>query len=137
MYSDKYVRFFYKYRKRISFFIGFLLVAIGILLNYTYRKYIYKFDINDFHIADTIGSWLCVPAGTMIFFAIDWKKSSLYKIFMQVIVANLAYELLSLFEWHGVFDLYDIAAIIAGAVLTFFIIRYLKLLVKKVIYNGI
>jgi hypothetical protein len=73
----------------------------------------------------------------MIFFAIDWKKSSLYKIFMQVIVANLAYELLSLFEWHGVFDLYDIAAIIAGAVLTFFIIRYLKLLVKKVIYNGI
>jgi hypothetical protein len=131
MYSDRYIRFLYDNRKRISFFIGFLLVAIGILLNYTYRQYIYTYNINDFHIADTIGSWLCVPAGTMLFFAFDWKNSSLYKIFIQVIVANFVYELLSIFEWHGVFDPFDIVAIFVGTILTFFTIRYLKLLVKR------
>jgi hypothetical protein len=60
----------------------------------------------------------------------------LYKILIQVTIANLAYELLSIFPWHGVFDPYDIVAIITGAILTFLTVSYLKMIVKDVKYWG-
>lgn len=41
---------------------GILIACIGLLLSYTYRPYVYENHINDFHLADVIGSIVCVPA---------------------------------------------------------------------------
>ena len=40
---------------------GILIACIGLLLSYTYRPYVYENHINDFHLADVIGSIVCVP----------------------------------------------------------------------------
>lgn len=123
-----FIGFIYKYRKRVAFIIGILIVILGIVLNYTYRQYIYRNSVNDFHLADTIGSWLCVPAASFLFFGISSKASSVFKILVQVTIANMIYELFSITRYHGVFDPFDVLAILMGSLITFLVIKYFKTL---------
>ena len=52
---------------RMKFIIsGILIATIGLVLSHTYRPYIYENHINDFHLADVIGSVVCVPAALPI-----------------------------------------------------------------------
>ena len=41
--------------------LGILIAVIGLVLSHTYRPYVYENHINDFHLADVIGSVVCVP----------------------------------------------------------------------------
>ena len=42
---------------RMKFIIsGILIAVIGLVLSHTYRPYVYENHINDFHLADVIGS---------------------------------------------------------------------------------
>lgn len=47
--------------------LGSSIGIAGLILSHTYRPYIYENHIYDFHIADTIGSIVCVPAATYYF----------------------------------------------------------------------
>lgn len=40
---------------------GILIACVGLVLSYTYRPYVYENHIDDFHLADVIGSIVCVP----------------------------------------------------------------------------
>jgi hypothetical protein len=55
----------YPRKKNAALFLSVLLSLLGILLSYTYRPYIYSNYIFDFHLADTIGSWVCIPAASL------------------------------------------------------------------------
>ena len=79
---------------RMKFIIsGILIAVIGLVLSHTYRPYVYENHINDFHLADVIGSVVCVGAA----------------------IVYIAYEFLGLFHIHGTFDVYDIIAIIISS----------------------
>ena len=87
---------------KLKFIIsGILIAAIGLVLSHTYRPYVYENHINDFHLADVIGSVVCVPAAVLCAYGIDNRY--------------IAYEFLGLFHIHGTFDIYDIIAIIISS----------------------
>ena len=97
---------------KLKFIIsGILIAVIGLVLSHTYRPYVYENHINDFHLADVIGSVVCVPAAVLCAYGIDSRYSiKQYKI--GAAIAYIAYEFLGLFHIHGTFDVYDIIAII-------------------------
>ena len=123
--------FIRKNKKIIAFLFGTLLAFVGIVLNYTYRQYVYTNKINDFHFADTIGSLLCVPAGSLFLYGIAKKKKPFKEIIIAVTIANIVYELSSLLGYHGVFDYYDLGAILVGSFISF----KLAVCVKKYLQN--
>ncbi|MDR2804247.1 MAG: hypothetical protein LBB85_01180 [Dysgonamonadaceae bacterium] len=47
--------------RRLALYISLFLVVIAILLTQTYRPHIYQNKTHDFHLADTLTSWVCVP----------------------------------------------------------------------------
>ena len=97
---------------RMKFIIsGILIAAIGLVLSHTYRPYVYENHINDFHLADVIGSVVCVPAAVLCAYGID----SRYSITIGAAIVYIAYEFLGLFHIHGTFDVYDIIAIIINS----------------------
>jgi hypothetical protein len=97
--------------------VGLLITLLGILLSKTYRVYIYRNCINDFHLADTIGSLLCVPAGACFLYGLSTNES-FEKIVSYVFLGNVLYELFALTSWHGVFDWFDLVAILVGTIIT-------------------
>ena len=61
---------------RMKFIIsGILIAVIGLVLSHTYRPYVYENHINDFHLADVIGSVVCVPAAVLCAYGIDSRYS--------------------------------------------------------------
>lgn len=102
-------------KNKTSFSIGFAFFAIGILLSHTYRHWIYANHISDFHIADTIGSLICIPASVFCFYSFSKNKSSFSELILKSTIFFILYELLALTGLHGVFDFYDIIAILIGA----------------------
>lgn len=105
----------YMIQNRTSFGIGFAFFALGILLSHTYRHWIYANHINDFHIADTIGSLVCIPASVFFFYSFSRNKSSFRELIGKSTIAFIVYELIGLIGIHGVFDFYDIIAILLSA----------------------
>ena len=95
---------------------------IGLILSHTYRPYIYENHIYDFHIADTIGSIVCVPAATLLFYGFT-DKYYIGKLTLIITLTYIFYELLGLLNIHGTFDLYDIIAIIISGICTYFILN--------------
>ena len=94
--------------------LGILIAAIGLVLSHTYRPYIYENHINDFHLADVIGSIVCVPAAVLCVYGID-NRYSIKQYTIGAAVVYIAYEFLGLFHIHGTFDVYDIIAIIISS----------------------
>lgn len=105
---------------------GLLIAALGQVLTHIYRPYIYENHIADFHIADTIGSLLCVPAATLFFYGIS-DKYSINKLIFMIAVTYICYEFLGLLHIHGTFDFYDIVAIILSSICTYYIFKALKI----------
>jgi hypothetical protein len=81
--------------------------CLGWLLSATYRPYIYANHINDFHIADTLGNLVAVPAAYCFFYA-QSKKVTYTNGFILLLVwfIWLIYELI----FSNTFDWYDILA---------------------------
>lgn len=93
---------------------GILIAAIGLVLSHTYRPYVYENHINDYHLADVIGSIVCVPAAVLCVYGID-NRYSIKQYTIGAAVVYIAYEFLGLFHIHGTFDVYDIIAIIISS----------------------
>ena len=95
---------------------GILIACIGLLLSHTYRPYVYENHINDFHLADVIGSIVCVPAAVLCAYGIHGRYS-IKQYTIWAAIAYIAYEFLGLFHVQGTFDVYDIIAIIISSLL--------------------
>lgn len=93
---------------------GILIAAIGLVLSHTYRPYVYENHINDFHLADVIGSVVCVPAAVLCAYGIE-KRYSIKQYTIGAAIVYIAYEFLGLLHIHGTFDVYDIIAIIISS----------------------
>lgn len=107
-------------RKYIVF--GLLIALLGQVLTHTYRPFVYENQLCDFHIADTIGSFLCVPAATLFYYGLSDKYTIKTMIFKSALVFIL-YELFGLFNIHGTFDVYDIVAIVLSSICSFFLFK--------------
>ena len=100
---------------KLKFIIsGILIATLGLVLSHTYRPYIYENHINDFHLADVIGSVVCVPAAVLFFYGIN-NRYSIKHYTIEAIIAYITYEFLGLLHIHGTFDVYDIIAIIISS----------------------
>lgn len=110
-------------KKYIS--LGIAIGVIGLILSHSYRPYIYTNHIQDFHIADTIGSIVCVPAAVLFFYGFN-NKHSIKEYTIYAALTYISYELLGVFNIHGTFDWYDIIAIVISSILFYSIYRLLE-----------
>ncbi len=90
--------------------LGLSLASIGLILNFTYRSFIYSSGIFDFHIADTIGSLLCIPAATFFIRGIQ-PKNTFRALLIKMYIFYFVYELATISTIHGTFDKYDLVAL--------------------------
>lgn len=95
---------------------GILIACVGLLLSHTYRPYVYENHIDDFHLADVIGSIVCVPAAVLCAYGIH-DRYSIKQYTIWAAIVYIAYEFLGLFRIQGAFDVYDIIAIIVSSLL--------------------
>jgi hypothetical protein len=105
-----------KKKRKNALLISFSLFIIGILLSNTYRPYIYNNNIFDYHLADTIGSWICIPSASLFFCAVSKKYNFIQYIGISFI-AFFIYE----FAGFGTFDYYDIIALFLSTGITYLI----------------
>lgn len=105
---------------------GISIAIIGIILSHTYRVYIYQNSIYDFHFADTIGSLLCVPSSSLLFWGL-YKKYSFKSLIILNTIGFIIYELLTLLPYHGTFDYYDLIAIFIGSLVSYLFWRIIKI----------
>lgn len=93
---------------------------LGAVLSNTYRPYIYKNHIYDFHLADVIGNLVAVPSLVLLLLGLNrytLPKAVLYSVFVWTI-----YEILPI----GVFDYYDLLATLISALITYCVLRYIS-----------
>ncbi|MDR2805455.1 MAG: hypothetical protein LBB85_07415 [Dysgonamonadaceae bacterium] len=102
----------------MALYISLFLVVIAILLTQTYRPYIYQNKIDDFHLADTLTSWVCVPAGSLFFWGISHDR------FSKGFIGSWGGAVL--YEWMiGLtFDWFDLIALFLSSGLTYLINPY-------------
>jgi hypothetical protein len=100
--------------------IGMILALLSGLLSHTYRPYIYQNQIDDFHIADTLGNIFAVPAATLFLTGIQLKTTKTFKVILAMILGFVLYEFISL-----TFDIYDIIATILSGGITYIILNFL------------
>ncbi len=87
-------------------------------IHYTYRKYIYSNNLFDFHIADTLGNLVAMPAYVCFYYAVKRNPKKLEYIIGLGIITFTLYECLGLFGLNGTFDFRDIiATFISGTLL--------------------
>ncbi|OAV72150.1 hypothetical protein Barb4_00083 [Bacteroidales bacterium Barb4] len=113
--------------KRIALLISVLLFFTSAILSLTYRKYIYENNIFDFHIADTISSWFCIPCASLFFYGTYNRYSFVQWICFSVI----AFIILEFLSKQGLgtsltFDYYDIIVILISGLITYLIYLLLK-----------
>ncbi len=94
-------------------------------MSYIYRPYIYQNKIYDFHLADTIGNIVAVPAYSLVYYGFS-SRYSFNKIIVLSVVGFIFYEILSIASFHGVFDIYDIVATVLSGAVTFCIHKIYK-----------
>ncbi len=60
-----------KKRRWVYLLLCVLCAGIGWLLSFTYRPYVYVHHINDWHLADSIGNIVAIPAAAFLFYAMQ------------------------------------------------------------------
>ena len=88
------------------------------------------FFFGNFHLADVIGSIVCVPAAVLFFYSID-NRYSIKQYTIKGTIVYIAYEFLGLFHIYGTFDVYDIIAIIISSLLFYGICVWLGIIDEK------
>lgn len=111
--------------RRLALLISAFLVLLCILLTHTYRTFIYKNNLDDFHFADTITSWLCIPAASLFLWGVS--KSKYPKCLISSLIGLLIYEFIGL-----TFDWYDVIALLLSSGITYL----LYIIYKKSIYHS-
>lgn len=105
--------------RKFALVISFLLVLLSVILLYTYRPYIYKNHLWDIHFADTLTSWICIPAGSLFFWGCSHAR--FLKCLAHSLIGFLIYECIGL-----TFDWFDIAALFSSTILTYSVYRFYK-----------
>jgi hypothetical protein len=106
-----------KTQRTIAIAIALLIFMIGGILTKTYRQYIYRNDIFDYHLADAIGSLACIPCSSLFWWAIYKGYFSFVRCILYSLIAFILFEILPV----GVFDYYDIIAMFISSGLTWLI----------------
>ena len=103
-----------KIQRILAIITSILLSIISGILTNTYRHYIYTNNIFDYHFADTIGSLACIPCSSLFFWAIYNRTFSFVKCILYSLIAFIIYEIIP----FGVFDFYDIIAMLLSSGIT-------------------
>ena len=107
-------------RRRLFFLLGSVLCfLLGGLLTYFYRPVIYANHINDWHLADTIGNIVAVPAAAFLFYAV--QKTVRFTKLTVLILDFLAWCLYEAFFSLN-FDWWDILASLIMCFVTYLIL---------------
>ena len=114
----------YKYRYTIVFIISF---GLAFLLSNSYRNYIYYNNINDFGLADAGANMVIVIVLLSSFWMFGIKPSNnkvrdLIYVTTFYILAEIASFFIPLF---GTYDLTDIIGYLTGALIGFYILKFL------------
>ena len=104
-------------KRRSALFISGFLVLLCILITQTYRPFIYENHLNDLHFADTITSWICIPAASLFFWGVSHAR--FLKCLVGSLIGFLIYECIGL-----TFDWFDIMALFSSAVITYSIYTF-------------
>ena len=110
-------------RNRVRhFIISIILVLICVILNLTYRPFIYANHINDLYFADTFTNLLGVPASTFLCLALTSKLTH-----KAIVYVSGVYLGLILYECIGLtFDYKDILATLLSGIVTTILLSKLK-----------
>ena len=102
-------------RNRVRFFIiSISLVLVCVILNLTYRPFIYANHINDLYFADTFTNLLGVPASTCLCLALMSKLTHKAIVYVSGVCLGLI-----LYECIGLtFDYKDILATLLSGIVT-------------------
>ena len=111
-------------RRRLVFLLLSVLCAgIGWILNFTYRPYVYVNAINDWHLADTIGNIVAVPAAAFLFYAVQKTiRQTKFAILAMDFMAWCLYEVV----FSMTFDWWDILASLIMCFVTYPILRAIE-----------
>jgi len=115
----------------ITFLLSFMFTEFG---REIYRPFIYKNNINDFGIADSIGNVGGIVA--QVFFMLATLNSTMKKgirLIVFVVFGYILYEIIQPILPRGTFDWLDIYGTIIGAVICLLIF----LLIKQFMHNKI
>lgn len=110
-------------RRLIYLLFALLCFGFGLLLNYTYRPYVYRNQINDLHLADVIGNIVAVPAAAFFFYAMN--KSIRYNKFAILIIDFLIWCFYEV-TLSNTFDWWDILASLIMCFVTYPILVILE-----------
>lgn len=111
-------------RRRKYCLLGLIVCLVtGLVLSFTYRPFIYENSINDWHLADTLGNIVAVPAAAFFFYAVQKKVSlSIVGVLAVDFLAWCLYEaLISL-----TFDWWDILASFIMCLVTYPILKRME-----------
>lgn len=96
-----------KKRRWVYLLLCVLCAGIGWLLSITYRPYVYTNHINDWHLADSIGNIVAVPAAAFLFYAMQKTiRQTKLAVLIMDFFAWCLYELV----FSMTFDWWDILA---------------------------
>jgi len=113
----------------LMFLLSFALTEIG---RYIYRPFIYKNNINDFGIADTMGN----SGGIIVqlFFGLlllNSTKKKGFRLILFFILGYVLYEFAQLILPKGVFDWNDIYGTIIGGLIGIFLFLLIHKMIKQ------
>ena len=102
--------------------------ALGLLLSFTYRPFVYRNHISDLHLADVIGNIVAVPAAAFFFYAIN--KSIRYNKFAILVIDLLLWCIYEV-AISSTFDWWDILASLIMCFVTYPILLVLEKIVPS------
>ena len=115
-------------RRIIYLLLALSCFGLGVLLNYTYRPFVYSNHINDWHLADVIGNMVAVPATAFFYYALN--KTIRHTRFTVLLVDFIIWCLYEVFLSHT-FDWRDILASLIMCLATYPILTALTKTITK------
>jgi len=117
-------------KRKLALFVSILLVILCGLLSKTYRPYIYQNHIYDYHFADTLTSWFCIPSAALFFWGIS--KDKFRNCFMGSLLGSILFE----FVFTLTFDWYDIITLLLSGGITYLIYIFYKRTKDRTLRSG-
>jgi len=111
----------------------FLLTEAG---RFVYRPYVYKNNIDDFGLADSIGNLGGIIVQIFFMLAIlNSPKKKGFNLILFAVVGYVLYEFAQPYLPKGVFDWKDVYGTIFGGIISVVLLLFIKLMIKnKLIY---
>ena len=124
--------------RRVAFlFMAVLFFFLTEFGRFVYRPFIYKYHIDDFGIADSIGNSGGIAVQIFITLAmLNSPRKKEIRIVIFLVLGYILYEILQPYLPKGVFDWKDIYGTIVGGILTYIALFFVnKSIRNKVIYE--